>query len=115
MARGKDLTTEAEIDAAMERARNAPPLPHALSGEYKSELDAIVLHLDSGRRLLIPREELQGLESATQDQIAHIEIFGGLDIAWPDLDLDHYLPSLLEGQFGSDQWMQSLERRRVAA
>ena len=115
MEHARDLTTEADIDAAMERAKNEPELPRALSGEYKPDSDVIVLHLDTGRRLVIPREELQGLQNATEAQIAHIEIFGGLDIAWPDLDLDHYLPSLIKGQFGSDRWMQSLERRRVAA
>jgi hypothetical protein len=115
MANGRDLTTEADIEAAMERARNEPELPRALSGEYKPDSDVIVLHIDNGRRLVIPREELQGLENATPAQIAHIEIFGGLDIAWPDLDLDHYLPSLMKGQFGSDRWMQALQNRKVAA
>jgi hypothetical protein len=115
MAHGEDITTEAEIDAAMERARNEPELPRALSGEYKPDSDVIVLYIDNGRRLVIPREELQGLQNASQAEIAHIEIFGGLDVAWPDLDLDHYLPSLMKGQFGSDKWMASLSRRAVAA
>ena len=115
MAHGRDLTTQADIDAALERARSEPELPCAISAEYKSDSDVIVLHLDNGRRLVVPREELQGLEAATPEQIAHIKIFGGLDIAWPDLDLDHYLPSLMKGQFGSNRWMQSLESRKVAA
>ena len=115
MAQGRDLTTEADIDAALERARDEPEPPRALRGEYKPSADIIVLHLDNGRRLVLPREELQGLTDATEAQIAHIEIFGGLDIAWPDLDLDHFLPSLLKGKFGSDRWMEELSKRGVAA
>lgn len=106
MVAGKDLTTEVDIKAALERARDEPPLPAALSANYNSELDAIVIRVDDGRRLLIPREEMQGLEDATEDQIAEIEIFGGLDIAWPQLDVDHYLPHLLEGRYSTEKWKQ---------
>jgi len=112
---GRDLTTEADIEAAYERARNSPPLPTATSACYDPALDVIVLHIDTGRRLVIPREELQGLEKATVEEVSHIEIFGGLDIAWPKLDVDHYLPALVEGIYGSEAWMQSLNRRPVAA
>jgi hypothetical protein len=115
MAHGDVITTDAEIDAAYERARNSAPLPKALSACYNRALDVIVLHVDNGRRLVIPREELQGLEHATEEQIAEIEIFGGLDIAWPRLDLDHYLPALVQGIYGSEKWMESLHRHAVAA
>ena len=115
MAPGRDLTTEADIDAALERAANAPELARALSAEYNRELDVVVLHIDTGRRLVIPREELQGLQDATEAQLSHIEVFGGLDIAWPDLDVDHYLPYLLEGSYGSDRWMQALSKKSMAA
>jgi hypothetical protein len=115
MAQGRDLTTEADIEAAYERARNSPPLPRAISAAYDRSVDVIILHMDNGRRLVIPREDLQGLENATEEQVAHIEIFGGLDVAWPQLDLDHYLPALMEGIYGSDEWMQTLKRHPVAA
>ena len=110
-------TTDAEIDAALERARlnPDPDPPSATTAEYRAELDLVILHLDTGRRLVLPREELQGLQTATPDQLAHIEIFGGRDIAWPDLDVDHYLPSLIAGIYGSDRWMQSLNRSTAAA
>jgi len=115
MAQGRVITTDAEIDAALERAKGQPNLPRAISAVYDRALDVIVLLIDNGRRLVIPREDLQGLENATEEQIAHIEIFGGLDIAWPQLDLDHYLPALVEGVYGSEAWMQKLHRHAVAA
>src|ERR1700712_3261798 len=104
-----DLTTDQEIDDALERAKYLPDLPHAISPGYDTGLDAIVIGLQGGRRLLLPRKELQGLESATEAEISEIEIHGGTDIAWPKLDVDHYLPHLVLGQYGSSKWMRSLE------
>ena len=115
MVPGKVLTTKAEIDAALERAKNEPELPRALAAEYNSALDVVVLRIDNGRRLVIPREEMQGLENATPAQLAAIEIHGGLDIAWPQLDVDHYLPYLLEGKYATERWKQERERHKVAA
>jgi len=89
--------------------------PRVVAAEYNAQLDVVVVHLDAGRRLVIPREELQGLQDATDVQLAQIEIFAGLSLAWPQLDVDHYLPHLLERRYGSDQWMKALERRGVAA
>ncbi len=108
-------TTDAEIDAALELAKSLPPEPHALSGEYNRELDLIILRLDDGRRLVLPRKQMQGLQDATEAQLAHIEIFGGTDNAWPALDVDHNLRSLLVGRYGSEKWMKSLQRSTVAA
>jgi hypothetical protein len=110
-------TTEEQLDAILERAKldPEPDSPIALSAEYDARLDLILLHLEGGRRLVIPREDLQGLNKATHEQVAQIEIFGGLDIAWPQLDVDHYLPALMEGIYGSDKWMDSLKHRSVAA
>jgi len=109
--------TDAEIDAWLEKARQdtSPPDPSALSAEYLRSLDLIVLKIDDGSRLVIPREQLQGLEDATPEQLAHIEIFGGNDIAWPDLDVDHYLPHLLQGKYASESWKKSREQHAIAA
>lgn len=101
-----DLTTDAEIDAAIAAANELPDLPVAISAEYIRSLDLVLLKIDDGSRLSIPREQLQGLESATPAQLANIQIFGGTDIAWPDLDVDHYLPHLLEGKYATEKWKQ---------
>ena len=110
-----DLTTDEEIDAALEEARSLPPEPHAVRAEYNRALDLILLGLNNGRRLAIPREDMQGLRDATPEQIGEIQIFFGVDICWPQLDLDHNLRSLLKGRYGNERWMQSLETRLAAA
>jgi hypothetical protein len=109
--------SDAEIDAWLEEARQdtSPPDPSALSAEYIRSLDLVLIKIDDGSRLTIPREQMQGLENATPEQLAHIEIFGGNDIAWPDLDVDHYLPHLMAGEYSSESWKQARKQQTVAA
>jgi hypothetical protein len=110
-------TTDEELDALLERARldPEPDDPSAISAEYIRSLDLVIVKISDGSRLTIPREQLQGLENATPEQLAHIEIFGTTDIAWPDLDVDHYLPHLMGGQYSSEKWKQSRKQQTVAA
>jgi hypothetical protein len=109
------VTTDEEIDAAIEAAKSLPPRPVAVSVEYLPSADLVVIRLDTGGRLAIPREYLQGLENATEAQLKEIEIYSGVDIAWPQLDVDHYLPYLLEHRYGNKKWMESLRSTGVFA
>jgi hypothetical protein len=81
--------------------------------EYKAGpgLDLLILRLSDGQRHVIPREDLQGLQSATKEQIAQVEILGnGTGLHWPDLDVDHYVPGLLRRVYGNKQWMAEIGR-----
>lgn len=111
--RRKITTTKAEIDRAIERARRLRNEPLVIGVEYKPGpgLDLIILKLSDGRRHVAPRELLQGLESGTSKQIAHVEIVGGgTGLHWPDLDADLYVPALLRGVYGTRQWMAKIGR-----
>ncbi len=109
--------TDEDIDAALAEARLQPDEPHAISAEYVGgKADVIVIQLSTGGRLTIPREELQGLENATESQLSEIQIWGpGASLSWPQLDVDHYVPHLLEHRYGSKAWMEKLRVRGVAA
>ena len=96
-------TTDAEIDAALEEARNAPPEVTILEAAYRGEpgLEFLMLKLSDGRRLLIPREELGELKNATVEQATDLQIGPhGVDIWWPQLDDGLYLPDFLEHRWG---------------
>lgn len=110
-----DLTTDEDIERALEEARSRPPRPRALSAEYQPALDVLVLHIDNGRRLFIPREDIQGLENATPSQLAEIEILSGTNIGFTQIDVNLYLPYLLEGRLGTEAWMQSRHYTPIAA
>ena len=101
--------TDEEIEAALEEAKEFADEPRAVSAEYVSATAAVMIHLSTGGRLIIPREDLQGLENATPRQLAEIQLWGGLiSLSWPQLDVDHYLPHLLEHRYGSDACMEKL-------
>ena len=109
----KVVTTDADIDRAIERARAQPSEPRVTQVEYRPgpRLDLIILKLSDGRRHLIPREDLQGLQSATKEKIARVEILGhGTGLHWPDLDFDLYVPSLLRRVYGTKRWMAEIGR-----
>ncbi len=55
---------------------------------------------------LIPPHLVQGLEAATADQLARIEILGvGYGLHWEELDTDLSIPGLLAGLFDTKAFM----------
>ena len=113
MAKHKIVTTDAEIDHAIEQSGSLQREPRVTEVEYRPgpRLDLLILKLSDGRRHVIPREDLQGLELATKAQIAAVEIIGhGTGLHWPALNLDHYVPALLRRVYGSRSWMARIGR-----
>ncbi len=113
IVRHRIATSDAEIDRAIERARNLRREPLVTAVEYKPGpgLDLLILKLSDGHRRAIPREDLQGLQSAAKEQIARVEILGGgTGLHWPDLDVDLYVPGLLRGIYGTKKWMAEIGR-----
>jgi hypothetical protein len=107
------VTTNAEIDRAIARAKSLQNEPRVTEVEYRpgSGLDMLILKLSDGHRHMIPREDLQGLQSATKEQIAQVEILGdGTGLHWPALNLDYYVPSLLRRIYGNKKWMAVIGR-----
>ncbi len=96
-------TTDEEIEAALEEARNAPEEPLIVEAAYRGEpgLEFLMLKLSDGRRLLIPREELDELKNATVEQATDLIIVPtGSAVWWPQLDDGLYLPDFLEHRWG---------------
>ncbi len=104
------VTSDAEIDAAIALATlREPHRPKAVAATYRAKDDMIAIKLATGVELAIPRKLLQGLERATPAQAAEVEIWGpGDSLHWASLDVDHYLPSLIEGVFGNRRWMSEI-------
>ena len=112
------MPTDEEIEAALAEAALEPEEPRIVEAAYypERELDLFVLRISDGRRLVIPRENLQALAGSTPEQAADFVVGQfGTDIWWPQLDEGHYLPNLLEHRYGNDRWMQGLQRSGVAA
>jgi len=113
MTRHRVITTDAEIDAAIAKARaEENDRSRAVKAYYDAPENRVVIRLTSGVDVAIPRTSLQGLEKATAAQVAEIELEGaGSGLHWPSLDVDHYIPGLLAGVFGTRRWMSELGRK----
>jgi hypothetical protein len=112
MANHEVITTDAEIVAALERAKRHANDPLAQTVEHIPGLNLLIVGLSSGRRLVLPIEDLQGLGNATHEQIQKYELLGhGTGISFPDLDVDLYVPALIEGVYGNRRWMAQLGKK----
>lgn len=121
------IATDADIDAALRRAKELERQGRwAISAHYDRAADRIVIELaepgsparpplpcrgGGGVQFSIPRKYLQGLEAASPRELSEIELWGsGTGLHWPRLDVDHYVPGLLNNIFGTRKWMSHLGR-----
>ena len=109
MAEHQVITTDREIQAALDRSKLHDSDPVARKVEHIPDLNLLIVGLSSGRRLVLPVEDLQGLDKATHKQLQNYELLGrGTGISFPDLDVDLYVPALIEGVYGNRRWMAQL-------
>lgn len=112
MAEHLVVTTDAEIEAALARAKAHHNDPVALAVEHVPSLNLLIVTLSNERRLVLPVEDVQGLGNATHRQIQNYELLGrGTGIHFPDLDVDLYVPALMEGVYGNRRWMAELGKK----
>jgi hypothetical protein len=112
MAEHEVVTTDAEIEAALKKAKLHDGEPRAQTVEHIPGLNLLIVGLSNRRRLVLPIEDVQGLGKATHKQIQNYELLGrGTGIGFPDLGVDLYVPALIEGVYGNRRWMAQLGRK----
>ena len=101
--------TDAEIDLAIARGKvyeQNPFRPRAVAVTYRAKDDTLAIKLATGVELAIPRKLLQGLADADPRDVAKVDLEDdGTSLHWESLDVDHYLPGLIDGVFGTRKWM----------
>ena len=99
--------TDKEIDTALARGRAAASSePRAASARYDRRLDRIIVELTNGCTFAFPPRLAQGLEQATEGELAEVEVLGkGYGLHWETLDVDFTVPGLLAGIFGTRAYM----------
>ena len=99
-----------EIDAALARGRAfAASEPRAVSARYDAAAGRVVVDLANGCTFGFPARRVQGLETATDAEIAAVEVLpqgGGLH--WERRNVDISLPGLMAGVFGTRAHMARL-------
>lgn len=104
-----DIIAAANRRGAQQRAAH----PGVLKARFDKRSARVVLNLDSGLQVAFLPAQAQGLEHASADDLAEIEISpSGLGLHFPRLDADLYVPALLEGFLGSRRWLAQ-QRSRV--
>jgi hypothetical protein len=108
------VTTDAEIDAAIECARMYEKYDRkVVRATYSQKTDSLRLVFDDGAFYVVPRLLIQGLSNAEGKALECIEILdGGTGVLWPSLDVAHYVPAMLAGVYGSEKWMTGLHDRK---
>jgi len=99
--------TDHEIDAAIERGRVVRMNePRARTARYDRKSGRIVVDLTNDCTFAFPPALAEGLDSATEAQLAQVDILGaGYGLHWEDLDVDLSVPGLLAGLFGTRAFM----------
>lgn len=112
-----DEQYQAEYEAATARGEELyRTTPHAVGARYDADRRRIVVDLSNGMELTFSARDAQGLEDATPEQLAEVQIDGvGFGLHWPTIDADLYVPSLLKGVTGTKAWMEKRRRGLQAA
>jgi hypothetical protein len=99
--------TDSQIDAAIARGKAArADEPRAAAARYDRQLGRVIVDLNNGCTFAFPPRLAQGLEDATDDQLAQVELLGaGYGLHWTALDTDLSIPGLLAGIFGTKAYM----------
>lgn len=96
-----------EIDAALMRGASLRAgEPRAAAVRYDPRLERVVVDLTNGCLFAFPPRLAQGLEAATDAELATVEVLGaGYGLHWEALDVDLSVPGLLAGLFGTQAYM----------
>lgn len=99
-----DLTNN-EIDSALAHGR-AVQDRGVLAKAVRFDGERIVVDLANGCTFAFPPSVAQGLETASAEELAAVEMLGaGTGLHWEALDVDLSVPELLAGLFGTASYM----------
>ncbi len=89
--------TDNQINAALARGQaNRRREPRATKVWYDAALQRVFVELENGRAFNFPPRLAQGLEAATDGQLAQVEILGdGYGLHWEALDVDVSIAGLM--------------------
>jgi len=107
--------TNAELKAAEARGRRILVTePRASSAHHDRATGRVVIDLTNGCTYAFPTRLVQDLQGAGEVSLEAVQVDGlGLDLHWPTLGVDLYVPALLSGVFGTRAWMAG-ELARIA-
>lgn len=108
--------TDDELDAALARGAAATASePRAARARYDRARRRVVVELTNGCAFAFPPALAQGLEGASPEQLAEVEVLGsGTGLHWEALDADLSVPALMAGLFGTASHMARVAGRATS-
>ncbi|MFN3721075.1 MAG: DUF2442 domain-containing protein [Rhizobium rhizophilum] len=94
--------------ASWAEERAGRPIPVAV--RFDRETERIVVDFANGTTFLVPARALEGLEHATSDELAEVELLGETGLHWERLDADYTIQGLMAGIFGSRAFLEAQRR-----
>ena len=83
-----------------------------VDASYNPDRDGVDLSFRGGGAMMIPRKVIPGLGTASVAKLAAIVVSPAGDaLSWPSLDVDVYVPGLVERAFGSRLFAAATGRR----
>ena len=108
----KHKVTHEELIEATQRGQVAALMePRALKAWYDQGTKRIVIELNNHSIFSFLPKFAQGLQEASDKELSEVELWPTGDaLHWESLDADLGVINLLEGRFGSRQWMENLHK-----
>lgn len=103
--------TDEELHQAKMRwqsERAGRPIPSSVRFEGPSE--RVIVEFTNGASFMFPARSLEGLEAATPQQLAEVELLGETGLHWEELDIDYTISGLMNGIFGTKAFMDARRR-----
>ncbi len=106
------IVTDEEIAEARHRREiQLASQPLATAIRYDELEDTVVVTMNDGASLAIPRLFMQGLSQATPAQLRRGAVVArGTCLEWRNLDADFKITLLLNGIYGSPKWMAEVRK-----
>lgn len=111
-----DFAIDPALQVQINQAREAGEVldetePRAVKAWYELTSARIFIEIKNGVVMGFPYQLLEGLESATPEQLGEVEVTpSGYGLHWESLDIDLGVPQLVLGIFGTKTWMKQLGR-----
>jgi hypothetical protein len=111
-----DFVIDAALQTQINQARQAGEVldetePRAVKAWYELTSARVFIEIKNGVVMGFPYQLLEGLELATPEQLAEVEVTpSGYGLYWEGLDVDLGVPQLVAGIFGTRTWMKELGR-----
>ncbi|WP_017671729.1 DUF2442 domain-containing protein [Blastomonas sp. AAP53] len=99
--------SDSQAGVAIERGKaKLMAEPRAVAARYDAAAGRIIVDLTSGATFAFPPSLVEFLQDATLEQLTEVEVQGaGFGLHWETLGVDHTVPGLMNGIFGTARWM----------